>query len=162
MSYLRNLCLFAHSGVQHISCCVFVLFFLVLCTPCWQLSGVQHILCCVFVLFFFVLCTPCCQLSGVQHILCCVFVLFFLVLCIPCRHFLWIIHFWLPLRFSIRLLLLYTTAWIWDPNKAGLTAEKYGHYELQPKSQERPSVLSWLTSSILVVCICSDNWNSEE
>jgi hypothetical protein len=24
-------------------------------------SGVQHILCCVFVLFFFVLCTLCCQ-----------------------------------------------------------------------------------------------------
>jgi len=111
MSYLRYLCLFAHSGVQHISCCVFVLFFLVLCTPC--------------------------------------------------RHFLWIIHFWLPLRFSILLVLLYTTAWIWDANKAGLTAEKYGHYELQPKSRERPPVLSWLTSSILVVSICSDNWYSE-
>jgi hypothetical protein len=31
MSYLRYLCLFAHSGVQHILCCVFVLFFSVLC-----------------------------------------------------------------------------------------------------------------------------------
>ena len=30
MSYLRYLCLFAHSGVQHILCCVFVLFSLVL------------------------------------------------------------------------------------------------------------------------------------
>jgi hypothetical protein len=29
MSYLRYLCLFAYSGVQHILCCVFVLFFLV-------------------------------------------------------------------------------------------------------------------------------------
>jgi hypothetical protein len=26
MSYLRNLCLFAFSGVQHALCCVFVLF----------------------------------------------------------------------------------------------------------------------------------------
>ena len=32
MSYLRYLCLFAHSGVQHILCCVFVLFVFVLCT----------------------------------------------------------------------------------------------------------------------------------
>jgi hypothetical protein len=31
-SYLRCLCLFAHSGVQHLLCCVFVLFFFVLCT----------------------------------------------------------------------------------------------------------------------------------
>ena len=27
MSYLRYLCLFAHSGVQYILCCVFVVFF---------------------------------------------------------------------------------------------------------------------------------------
>ena len=31
MSYLRYLCLFAYSGVQHILCCVFVLFFFDLC-----------------------------------------------------------------------------------------------------------------------------------
>jgi hypothetical protein len=30
MSYLHYLCLFAHSGVQHILCCVFVLFVFVL------------------------------------------------------------------------------------------------------------------------------------
>jgi hypothetical protein len=30
MSYLRYLCLFAYIGVQHILCCVFVLFFFVL------------------------------------------------------------------------------------------------------------------------------------
>jgi hypothetical protein len=36
--------------------------------------------------------------SGVQHILCCIFVLFFFVLCTLCCHFLWIVHFWLPLR----------------------------------------------------------------
>ena len=51
MSYLRYLCLFTHSGVQ-------------------------HILCCVFVLFVFVLCTLCCQ-------------------------FLWIVYFWLLLRYSL-------------------------------------------------------------
>ena len=32
MSYLRYLCFFAYSGVQHIVCCVFVLFVFVLCT----------------------------------------------------------------------------------------------------------------------------------
>jgi len=34
MSYLRYLCLFAHSGVQHILRCVFALFLFVLCAPC--------------------------------------------------------------------------------------------------------------------------------
>jgi len=34
MSYLRYLCLFAYSDVQHILCCVFALFFFVLCTLC--------------------------------------------------------------------------------------------------------------------------------
>jgi len=38
MSYLRYLCLFAYSGVQHILCCVFVLFFFVLGTLCFQFS----------------------------------------------------------------------------------------------------------------------------
>ena len=32
MSYLCYLCLFSHSGVQHILCFVFALFFIVLCT----------------------------------------------------------------------------------------------------------------------------------
>ena len=32
MSYLRYLCLFTYSDVQHILCCVFVLFFFV-CVP---------------------------------------------------------------------------------------------------------------------------------
>ena len=32
MSYLCYLCLFAYSGVQHILCFVFVLFFFILCT----------------------------------------------------------------------------------------------------------------------------------
>ena len=31
MSYLRYLCMFAHSGVQHILCCGFGLFVFVLC-----------------------------------------------------------------------------------------------------------------------------------
>ena len=55
MSYYRYLCLFAHSAVK-------------------------HILCCVFALFFFFLCNICCQ-------------------------FLWIFHFWLPLRYSITFIL---------------------------------------------------------
>jgi hypothetical protein len=50
MSYLRYLCLFAYSGVQHILCSVFVLFFLVLCTLCCQFLCVVHFYCpcCLF------------------------------------------------------------------------------------------------------------------
>jgi hypothetical protein len=33
--------------------------------------------------------------------LCCVFVLFFFVLCTLCCQFLWIIHVWLSLRYSL-------------------------------------------------------------
>jgi hypothetical protein len=36
ISYLRYLCLFAYSGVQHIMCCVFALFFFVLYYLCYQ------------------------------------------------------------------------------------------------------------------------------
>ena len=39
--------------------------------------------------------------SGVQHILRCVFVLFFFVLCTLCCQILWIVLFWLPLRYSL-------------------------------------------------------------
>ena len=39
MSYLRYLYLFTLSGVHHILCCVFVLFFFVLCTHVASFSG---------------------------------------------------------------------------------------------------------------------------
>ena len=42
MFYLPYLCLFAYSGVQHILCCVFVLFFFVLCTLCKQFLWIVH------------------------------------------------------------------------------------------------------------------------
>ena len=42
MSYLRYFCLFVDSGVQHILCCVFVLFFFVLCTLCCQFFWIVH------------------------------------------------------------------------------------------------------------------------
>ena len=42
MSYLRYLCLFAYSGVQHILCNVFVLFVFVLCTLCCQFIWIVH------------------------------------------------------------------------------------------------------------------------
>jgi hypothetical protein len=38
MSYLRHLCLFAHSGIQNILCCVFDLLVFVLCPLCCRLS----------------------------------------------------------------------------------------------------------------------------
>ena len=43
--------------------------------------------------------------SGVQHILCCVFVLFFFLLCTLCCQFLWIVHFWLPLLYSLTFII---------------------------------------------------------
>jgi len=43
MSYARDLCFFfGHSGVQHISCCVFYLFIFVLCTLCCQFLWIVH------------------------------------------------------------------------------------------------------------------------
>jgi hypothetical protein len=45
--------------------------------------------------------------SGVQHILCSVIVLFVLVLCALCCRFLWIAHFWWPLRYSLTFKGLY-------------------------------------------------------
>jgi hypothetical protein len=43
--------------------------------------------------------------SDVQHILCSVFVLDFAVLCTLCFQFLWIINFWLSLRYSLTFIL---------------------------------------------------------
>ena len=46
---------------------------------------------------------------SVQHILCCIFVLSFFVLCTLCCQFLWIVHFWLSLRYSLTFIyLMYT------------------------------------------------------
>jgi hypothetical protein len=45
---------------------------------------------------------------GVQHILCCVFVLFVFVLCVLCCQFLWIVHFVLPLRYSLTFIHTYS------------------------------------------------------
>jgi hypothetical protein len=39
--------------------------------------------------------------SGVPHILCCVFVLFAFVLCTQCCHLFWIVHYWLPIWYSL-------------------------------------------------------------
>ena len=42
MSYLRSLCLFAHSNAQHILCCVFDLLFFVLYNLRWQFIWIVH------------------------------------------------------------------------------------------------------------------------
>jgi hypothetical protein len=67
MSYLRYLCLFTHSGVQHVWCCISVLFFFAMCTRCCQFYGlsilsVPSVFSNVYVSC--VLCTLCCQFSG--------------------------------------------------------------------------------------------------
>ena len=56
-------------------------------------------------LCYFCLFTYSAQWTGIQYILCCVFVLFIFVLCILCFHFLWIIHFLLPFRYSLTFIL---------------------------------------------------------
>ena len=43
MSYLRYLCLFVYSGVQHILCYDFVLFVFVLCTLYYQFLWILHL-----------------------------------------------------------------------------------------------------------------------
>jgi hypothetical protein len=43
--------------------------------------------------------------SGVQHILCCIFALFVFGL-VSCCQFLWIVHFWLPLRYSLTFIVV--------------------------------------------------------
>ena len=45
--------------------------------------------------------------SGVQHILCWDFAMFFFVLCTISCPFLWIVHFWLHLRYSLTFILKY-------------------------------------------------------
>ena len=45
--------------------------------------------------------------SGVQDILRCVFAWFFFVLCTLCCQFLWIVHIWLPLFYSLTFIQMY-------------------------------------------------------
>ena len=45
MSYLRYFCLFAHSCVQLILCCVFILFVFVLCALCCRFLWIDHFDC---------------------------------------------------------------------------------------------------------------------
>jgi hypothetical protein len=61
MSYLRYLCLFAHSGVQHILCRVFLrlVYPMMPVSLCFSSSCVPYVA--SFSVFFFVLCTLCCQ-----------------------------------------------------------------------------------------------------
>ena len=42
MSYLRYLCLLRHRSVKHILCCVFALFFFVLCSLYCQFLWIVH------------------------------------------------------------------------------------------------------------------------
>ena len=44
--------------------------------------------------------------SGVQRVLCCIFALFVFIWCTPCYQFLWIVHLWFPLQYSITFICL--------------------------------------------------------
>ena len=79
MSYLRYMCLFVHSGVQRMLCCVFVLFFVVFCAKCWQFVWIVQI---GLPLRF--------SLK-----------LIYSVTNAQCYLFLWIVHSWLSLWFSL-------------------------------------------------------------
>ena len=86
MSCLRCLCLFAHSGVQRMLCCVFVLFFYILCTLyCQFLWNVN---------FWFVFSNACiCLCVAVSNVCCVVFLLCFSSSCFLCSQFSWNVHF---------------------------------------------------------------------
>jgi hypothetical protein len=69
----------------------------------------------IFKLFLFTLFVFVC-------ILCCDFVVFFFILCVLCCQFLWIVNFWLPLRYSLTFICQFL--WIvnfWLPLRYSLT-----------------------------------------
>jgi hypothetical protein len=85
MSYLRYLCLFVNSGVPHILCCVFILFFFVLCTLMLPVS-----LDCFYFVFLRLVYPYVASFSGL-------FLFYFSSSCVPlCCQFLWIVHFYFP------------------------------------------------------------------
>ena len=106
-SFLRYLCLLAYSGVQHILCYVFVLFVFLLCTLCCQFLWI----------FLFCLSSSCvpyvASFPGLSCFVCLPLVypmlpvsldfpvLFVFLLYTLCCQFPWIVHFWVPLRYSL-------------------------------------------------------------
>jgi hypothetical protein len=62
MSYLRYMCLFVHSGVQHILCCGIILFFFV-CPICCHFLWIVH-----FWIVFLVFSNVYLQLSSIDEI----------------------------------------------------------------------------------------------
>ena len=91
--------------------CVVLLCVFTFCVPCCDVrydvlkktmfgSSLPPVVCRrVHVLFIRYMCLF--TYIGVQHLLCCVFVLFVFVSCTLCCQFLWIVHLWLPLRYSL-------------------------------------------------------------
>ena len=93
--------------------------------PLWALSSVVWCpLRCSFRLYHqlfvwglmsYLRCSRLLACSGVQHISCCVFVLLFFFLCILCCQFLWIVHFSLPIRYSLTFIKLDILQWMYKP-----------------------------------------------
>jgi hypothetical protein len=92
MSCFPCLCLFTYGCVRHILCrgC-FRIVYPMLPVSLWLSSYCVPYVASISV-FFIVLCTLCCQYLCV-----------FFVLCTLCCQYLWIVHLWLPLRYSLKL-----------------------------------------------------------
>jgi hypothetical protein len=67
MSFLRYLCVLAHSGVQHILCCVFLFLFVL----CFVYPMLPVSLDCFCFCLSCVLCTLCCQFLWIIHFFYC-------------------------------------------------------------------------------------------
>ena len=108
MSYLRYLYLFAYSGVQHILCCVFALFYFVLCPLCCQFRWIVHFwfplrysltFGCLRLLYPMLSVSLDCSFLIAPSVFSNVYLS--CILCILCLQFLWIVYFLFRLRYSL-------------------------------------------------------------
>ena len=104
--------------------------------------------------------------SGVQHILCYDFLLFFVVLCTLSCHFLWIVHLWLPLRYSLRLLRkkTHTQSKILTQIiklKLNFTKQKYGREMMLSSERSCTWSIDFHSVSTVFWLVCELLWRCE-
>jgi hypothetical protein len=98
MSYLRYLCFYAYSGVQRILWCGFYCFVLFVFVLCLVYPMLPVSLDCPFLIATSVFSNVYIQYNPFIVLFC---LSSSCVLCTQCCQFLWIVHFWLPLRYSL-------------------------------------------------------------